>query len=99
MAGDWALIEHIASFANILLVTQGAKGVVVFEKGQPRRHFTALQVVEVDPTGAGDILQLRFCSATPRIRILNMRPIFANKIAGASVQAKGLEAVPENPNF
>jgi len=99
VAGDWVLIEHIASFANILLVTQGAKGVVVFEKGHSRRHFSALQVVEVDPTGAGDIFAASFLLSYAEHWNTENAAYFANKIAGASVQAKGLEAVPENPNF
>ena len=60
VAGDWGLIAHIASLANILLVTQGANGVVVFEKGKPRRQFPARQVVEVNPTGAGDVFAASF---------------------------------------
>ncbi len=89
VAGDWALIEHIASIANILLVTQGAQGVVVFEKGQPRRHFPAQQVVEVDPTGAGDVFAASFLLHFAEQKDVAAAVDSAQSIAGAHVSKAG----------
>ncbi len=89
VAGDWGLIEHIASIANILLVTQGANGVVVFEKGQPRRHFPALQVEEVDPTGAGDVFAASFLLHFAEQKDVATAADWAQSIAGAHVSKAG----------
>ncbi len=93
VGGDWALIEHIASLANILLVTQGANGAVVFEKGH-RRHFPALPVEEVDPTGAGDIFAAAFLLKYAEERQVEQAVNFAHLAAGLSVQGKGMASVP-----
>lgn len=94
VAGDWALIAHIATLANILLVTQSADGAVVFEKGQPRRHFPARQVVEVDPTGAGDVFAAAFTLRYAESRDVGRAVKFAIGAAGVSVTGKGMGGVP-----
>jgi 1D-myo-inositol 3-kinase len=93
VAGDWNLIHHIATIANILLVTQGAHGAVVFEKGQ-RRHFPSLPVEELDPTGAGDIFAAAFLLNYAEGKDLEKAVQFAHLMAGLSVKGSGMASVP-----
>lgn len=93
VAGNWDLINHIAFFTNILLVTQGASGAVVFEKGE-RRHFPALAVPEVDPTGAGDIFAAAFLLRYAEQRNVAAAVHFAHLAAGTSIQKSGMDSVP-----
>lgn len=93
VAGNWDLINHIAFFTNILLVTQGASGAVVFEKGE-RRHFPALPVQELDPTGAGDIFAAAFLLNYAEGRNIETAVQFAHLVAGLSIQGSGMGSVP-----
>ncbi|MEI2774041.1 MAG: PfkB family carbohydrate kinase [Candidatus Competibacter sp.] len=93
VAGDWDLINHIATIANILLVTQGVNGAVVFEKGQ-RRHFPSLPVEELDPTGAGDIFAAAFLLNYAEGKDLQKAVHFAHLAAGLSIQGSGMGSVP-----
>lgn len=88
VAGDWALIGHIAGIAPLLLVTLGAKGVVVFEKGV-RRHFPAIVVEEIDPTGAGDVFAMAFTLRYARAKDVENAAHFAVEVAGKKVGTKG----------
>ncbi len=93
VAGNWALINHIAFFTKLLLVTQGANGAVVFENGQ-RRHYPALPVEEVDPTGAGDIFAAAFLLQYAETRSVETAVQFAHRAAGESVKRRGVADVP-----
>lgn len=93
VASNWDLINHIAFFTNILLVTQGATGAVVFEKGE-RRHFPALPVKEVDPTGAGDVFAAAFLLNYAEGRNIESAVKFAHLAAGRSIQSSGMASVP-----
>ncbi len=95
VGGDWALIEHIASIAPLLLVTQGAQGATVFEQGHSRRQFPALPVEEVEPTGAGDIFAAAFTLCYAEERDVERAARFAIAAAGVSVTGKGMGSVPE----
>ena len=93
VAGDWGLIAHIASLAPLLLVTQGAQGAVVFENGS-QRHYPALPVKEVDPTGAGDVFAAAFLLKYAEGKELEKAVQFAHLMAGLSVKGKGMASVP-----
>jgi sugar/nucleoside kinase (ribokinase family) len=92
--GDWSLIARIASLANLLLVTQGAQGATVFERGQPGRHYAARPVQEVDPTGAGDVFAAAFTLRFAEGKDVAAAVQHAHAAAGASVTGKGLAGVP-----
>jgi sugar/nucleoside kinase (ribokinase family) len=93
IAHDEDLIEHMAHLSRILVVTEGSAGARLFWNGDSRR-FRPPDVLEVDPTGAGDVFAAAFFS-----RMLNTRDPweaarFANRMAAISVTRPGLTGVP-----
>ncbi len=91
--GDNELIERMAHQTQMLVVTEAADGCVLHWNGD-RRRFRALEVEEVEATGAGDIFAAAFF-----IRLLNTRDPweaarFATLIASHSVTRVGLEGIP-----
>lgn len=86
VGGDWELIRAIAKQVPLLVVTQGAGGATVFEKGIAT-HYPAQKVEEKSPTGAGDVF-----AASLLIQFAESREIadsidFAQRIAAAHVAA------------
>ncbi len=93
VSGDWAHIEHWAKSARVLVVTQGRDGCTVYVDGAPTQ-VPAPAVVEVDPTGAGDIFAAAYFT---RLRVTGdalEAARFANCIAARSVMRHGLTGVP-----
>ncbi len=92
--GDWALLDQFARQARLLVVTQGARGCTVHERGR-RWHVPAFPVVEVDATGAGDV----FAAAFFLDLIDHGNPIgaarFANCVASFAVEALGTGGIPD----
>jgi sugar/nucleoside kinase (ribokinase family) len=91
--GDEELIEYMAHQTRILAATEGAAGCVLYWNGD-RRRFRALEIPEVDPTGAGDIFAAAFF-----IRLLKTRDPweaarFATIVASHSVTRIGLDGIP-----
>lgn len=90
---DDLLIEHMAEQTQILVVTEGAAGAVLYWHGD-RRRFRAPSVREVDATGAGDIFAAAFF-----VRYLTTRDPweathFATLLASHSVEREGLQGIP-----
>ena len=94
LRGDWALAEHWARAARVLVVTEGAQGCTVFVKGQSARQFAAPPQTEVDPTGAGDIFAAVFFINLYETGDPWTSARFANQVAALSVTRPGLEGVP-----
>jgi 1D-myo-inositol 3-kinase len=91
--GDWATARKLAERAQLLVVTLGPRGGVVFLSGDPI-PFPALRVTEVDPTGAGDIFAAAFFT-TVASGIAPLRAAgFAACLASRSVTRPGPAAVP-----
>jgi hypothetical protein len=91
--GDEERIEEMASACRVLAVTEGRQGTRVYWNGDVRR-FRALEVDEVDATGAGDIFAAAFF-----VRLFTTRDPweaarFATQLAAISVTRSGLECVP-----
>ena len=57
--GDWECLDIWAEHTRVLVVTQAAAGATIITNGE-RRQFPAPRVVEVNPTGAGDVLAAAF---------------------------------------
>ena len=93
VAGDWALIEHWAKGARVLVVTQGGDGCTVYAAGN-RVHVPARVAPEADPTGAGDIFAAAFFTQLRSSRDAVAAARFANCIAARSVTRRGLAGVP-----
>lgn len=91
--GDWSFVEQLARQVSLLVVTLGRDGGVLFVQGQ-RFPFPAHRVVEVDPTGAGDIFATVFFDAvafgTPPFAAAQ----YAACLASCSVTRVGLASTP-----
>ncbi len=91
--GDETRIEEMVSSIRILVVTEGANGCRVYWNGDVR-NFKAPKVIEVDPTGAGDIFATAFFYRMVNTRDPWEAARFANQLASISVTRPGLQGVP-----
>ena len=92
--GDTAdTVAHYSARTRLLVVTAGARGCTVYERGQGR-HFPAPSVHEVDPTGAGDIFAAVFFVELQRSGDASVAARFANCVAAHSVTRVGLASTP-----
>jgi hypothetical protein len=92
--GDWAVAERWARWAAVLVVTRGAAGCTVFVKGEGAREFLAPSVVEVDPTGAGDVFAAAYFVNLYETGDPWASARFANQVAALSVTRVGLDGTP-----
>jgi sugar/nucleoside kinase (ribokinase family) len=92
-AGDWSRIEGWALVTRVLVATQGRDGCTVYEQGRPV-HVPGLAVVEVDPTGSGDIFAAAFFTRLRESGNPLAAARFANCLAARSVTRRGLAGVP-----
>jgi len=91
--GDWSQIEALARWARIMVVTSGWQGSTVFHRGE-RRHFPARPVVEMDPTGAGDIFAAAYLIRLEESGDPWESARFANCVASFSVEKPGIAGIP-----
>lgn len=91
--GDWQVAMRLAERTRLLVVTMGARGGVVFHE-QKITPFAALQVTEVDPTGAGDIFAATFFDALAMGSPTMSAARFAACLASRSVTRPGITGVP-----
>ncbi len=98
MSGDWALIEHWAGIASVLVVTEGANGATVFHLGS-RRHVPAPAPAEVDATGAGDIFAASFFVRFWQTRNVLESARFAVALASDSITRVGIDGVPKQDSI
>lgn len=89
---DANMLQQFKRWSRLLVLTEGASGCTVFLAGE-QRHFPAPDVVEVNPTGAGDIFAAAFFI---RLQQTKGNPWeaarFANEIASRSVAQPDLPA-------
>lgn len=82
---DDAMLQAYKEYSRLLVLTQAAKGCIVFFGGE-ERLIPTLKVTEVEPTGAGDIFAAAFMT---RLHQTAGNPWeaarFANEIAAQSV--------------
>ena len=93
VGGDQARIERWAASARLLVVTQGRDGCTVYLRGRPTR-VPAPSVVEVEPTGAGDIFAAAFFIRLRESGDALAAAQFANCIASQSVTRHRLDGIP-----
>jgi sugar/nucleoside kinase (ribokinase family) len=91
--GDENLIQSYANMTNILVVTEGNNGAMVYWKGDVR-HFSAPKVPVVDLTGAGDIFATAFFDRLETTCDPWESARRAIQIASRSVTRVGLMGVP-----
>ncbi len=93
VGGDEEQIEAMANACRVLAVTEGAAGARLYWNGDLRR-FPALQVKEVDATGAGDIFAAAFFFLLHFSHDPWTAARFATHLASFSVTRRGLEGIP-----
>lgn len=93
VGGDMSLIEAYAQLFEIVVLTTGWKGSTVYHGGQVR-YFPAREVVEVDPTGAGDVYAAAYLIRLKETNDPWEAARFANVVASFSVEGRGIAAVP-----
>ncbi|MEI7848995.1 MAG: PfkB family carbohydrate kinase [Chloroflexota bacterium] len=93
VARNEEVIDQLAHDARILAATEGAAGVRLFWNGDSRR-FRPPSVVEVDPTGAGDVFSAAFFARLVSTRDPWEAARFANRMAAISVTRAGMSGVP-----
>lgn len=92
---NWSLIDLYAQQTDLLVVTQGWLGGVLFQSGRSS-SFSAPDVREVDPTGAGDIFSTCFFTQVAKGCDPEVAVRFASCVAAQSVSRPGLDAVPRS---
>jgi sugar/nucleoside kinase (ribokinase family) len=93
VGGDESQIDAMAEKCRVLAVTEGAAGARLYWNGDLRR-FRALQIQEVDPTGAGDIFAAAFFWRFSITHDPWAAAKFATHLASFSVTRRGLEGIP-----
>jgi len=93
VGGDEEQIEMMANSCRVLVVTEGSAGSRLYWNGDLRR-FHALQLEEVDPTGAGDIYAAAFFWRFSTTHDPWAAARFATHLASFSVTRRGLEGIP-----
>ncbi len=91
--GNESIVEEMASSVRVLAVTEGANGARLYWNGDLRR-FRPPHMVEVDPTGAGDIFAAAFFIRLNATRDPWEAARFATNLAAYSVQRVGLDGIP-----
>ena len=93
LVGDLQAAQEIAAYCDILAVTNSAHGANIFWKRQ-ERHIPAPAVVEVDPTGSGDVFAAAFFVHLSQTEDPWEAARFANHLAAVSVTRHGTAATP-----
>ena len=86
-------IAHWSNLARVLIVTDGSRGATVYS-GKSVFESESLTVKEIDPTGAGDVFSAAFAVRFYETGDLYEASDFASVVAGLSVQAQGVSAIP-----
>lgn len=90
---------YLARYCQLLIVTSGWQGGVVYEHGELPWSFPAPQAHEVDPTGAGDIFATVFFLMHADGQRIHDAVRIAACAASQSVSASGLEGIPSAVTF
>lgn len=93
VGGDEEYLNSLASSARLMVVTDGWRGVAVYQ------HGTVHQVPprpthEVEPTGAGDVFAAAFLIRLAETGEPLAAAHFANVVASMSVEAVGVVGIP-----
>jgi pfkB family carbohydrate kinase len=89
-----ATIRGIAQVVPLVVVTCGAQGAILWERGVESGLFPGYPAREVDPTGAGDVFAAACLCALHETGDAAGAVDFANRVAACSVEAVGGEGIP-----
>ena len=93
LGGDLQAAREMAAYCDILAATNSALGAHVFWNHQ-ERHIPAAVVVELDPTGSGDVFAAAFFVRLIQTKDPWEAAHFANHLAAVSVTRHGTAATP-----
>jgi sugar/nucleoside kinase (ribokinase family) len=93
VGGDWAAIQEYVNLTRIVVVTSGWQGSTVYFANE-ERWFPTRPVVEVDPTGAGDVFAAAYLVRLRETEDPWEAARFANIVASFSVEGPGVTAIP-----
>lgn len=93
VAGDWDVLHRWAQKTRLLVVTVGPRGCIAFADGKSIT-VPAPQVVEVDPTGAGDVFAATFFITLEKHADVARACAIANCVAAHSVTLPQLQGLP-----
>jgi sugar/nucleoside kinase (ribokinase family) len=91
--GNRALIDDYARLTRIAVMTQSARGCVVFANGEARQ-IPGFPAREVDPTGAGDVFAAAFLIRLQEIGDPFEAARFANATGSFCVEGPGVTTIP-----
>jgi sugar/nucleoside kinase (ribokinase family) len=88
-----AMLCAWSMYVPLLVATDGRHGATLFRHGATK-HFSAYNVQEVDPTGAGDVFAAAFLASLYRHGDAEQAVTFANCAASFSVEHEGVVGIP-----
>jgi 1D-myo-inositol 3-kinase len=94
VGGDDAYLATLRSESRLMVVTDGWRGSTVYCDGQIRQ-LPPRPTREVDPTGAGDVFAASFMVRLAETADPFEAARFANVVASFSVEAAGMDAIPQ----
>jgi sugar/nucleoside kinase (ribokinase family) len=94
VGGDDAYLAELASQARLLVITDGWHGATIYMGGASHR-IAPRATSEVDPTGAGDVFATSFLLRLAETGDPFVAARFANVTASMSVEASGMESIPQ----
>jgi sugar/nucleoside kinase (ribokinase family) len=93
LGGDAAHLARYARMARLLVLTMGEDGAIVYREGRQER-IPAYDVVEVDPTGAGDVFAAAFMIRYHETGDPLGAALYANCVASFCVEGIGATNLP-----
>jgi hypothetical protein len=93
VGGDRSVIEEYVNLTNIVVITSGWQGSTVYFEHEVR-WFPTRPIVEVDPTGAGDVFAAAYLVRLWETEDPWEAARFANIVASFSVEGPGVTTIP-----
>jgi sugar/nucleoside kinase (ribokinase family) len=87
-------LQAYTALTSVVVLTHGARGCTVFQRGKKPFDSPAFQAQEVDPTGAGDVFATAFLIRLHETNDLVQAARFANCTASFVIQAVGTLGIP-----
>ncbi len=87
-------LQAYTTLTPIVILTRGARGCTVFQRGRKPFDSPAFQAKEVDPTGAGDVFTTAFLIRLHETNDLVEAARFANCTASFVIEAEGTLGIP-----
>jgi 1D-myo-inositol 3-kinase len=87
-------LQNYVALTEVVVLTRGARGCTVFQRGRAPFDSPAFRTNEFDPTGAGDVFTAAFLIRLHETGDLVQAARFANCTASFAVEAAGITGIP-----